>query len=77
MQAEWKCYASGEKGHLPNSCYNPRPHPNQPSTSTHVLTRGDNSIPVAAKQNYACGRVNHVTMEEAEEASDIVIDMFF
>jgi hypothetical protein len=31
---------------------------------------------VTAKQNYARGRVNHVAMEEAQEAPDVVIDMF-
>jgi hypothetical protein len=45
------------------------------STPTH--TCGANSIPVAAKQNYAHGRVNHVAMVEAQEAPDVVIGMFF
>jgi hypothetical protein len=40
-------------------------------------TRGANSIPVAAKQNYIRGKVNHVTVEEAQEAPDVVIGMFF
>jgi hypothetical protein len=31
---------------------------------------------VAAKQNYAHGRVNHVAVEEAQEAPDVVIGMF-
>jgi hypothetical protein len=39
-------------------------------------TCGANSIPVAAKQNYACGRVNYVVVEEAQEAPDVVIGMF-
>jgi hypothetical protein len=38
--------------------------------------RGANSVPVAAKQNYARGRVNHVAVEEAQEAPDVVIGMF-
>jgi hypothetical protein len=38
-------------------------------------THGANSIPVAAKQNYANGRVNHVVAEEAQEALDVVIGM--
>jgi hypothetical protein len=42
-----------------------------------VPTYGANSIPIAAKQNYARGRVNHVAMEEAQEAPDVVIGMFF
>jgi hypothetical protein len=45
--------------------------------ATPAPTRGANSIPVAAKQNYARGRVNHVDVEEVQEASDIVIGMFF
>jgi hypothetical protein len=40
-------------------------------------TSGANSIPVATKHNYARGRANHVVVEEAQEASDVVIGMFF
>jgi hypothetical protein len=39
-------------------------------------TRGANSIPVATKQNYARGRVNHVVVEEAQEAPNVVLGMF-
>jgi hypothetical protein len=42
--------------------------------STPAATHGANSVPVAAKQNYVCGKVNHVTVEEAP---DVVIGMFF
>jgi hypothetical protein len=77
MQAEWKCYACGEKGHLTNQCPNPCPRPNQPATTTPAPTRGANSVPVAARQNYARGRVNNVAVEEAQEAPDIVIGIFF
>jgi hypothetical protein len=45
--------------------------------STSVPTRGANFIPVAAKQNYVHGKVNHVAVEEAQEAPDVVIGMFF
>jgi hypothetical protein len=31
---------------------------------------------VAAKQNYTHGRVNHIDVEEAQEALDVVIGMF-
>jgi hypothetical protein len=40
-------------------------------------TRGANSVPVAARQNYVCGKVNHVAVEEAQEAPDVVIGTFF
>jgi hypothetical protein len=51
-------------------------HANQPTIATSAPTRGANSIPVAAKQNYTRGRVNHVAVEEAQEAPDVVIGMF-
>jgi hypothetical protein len=44
--------------------------------STPAPTCGANSVPVSAKQNYARGRVNHVTVEEAHEAPDVVISLF-
>jgi hypothetical protein len=43
---------------------------------THAPPRGANSVPIAAKQNYARGRVNHVVVEEAQEAPDVVIGVF-
>jgi hypothetical protein len=39
-------------------------------------THGANSIPVAARQNYVRGKVNHVAVEEAQEAPDVVIGTF-
>jgi hypothetical protein len=45
--------------------------------STPAPTRGANSKLVAAKQNCIRGKVNHVTVEEAQEAPDVVIGMFF
>jgi hypothetical protein len=45
--------------------------------STPAPTRGANSIPVVAKQNYVCRKVNHVVVEEAQEAPDLVIAMLF
>jgi hypothetical protein len=76
MQSERKCYACGEKGHFANQCPNLRTHP-QTAAPTPTSTRGANSVPIATKQNYARGRVNHIAVEEAQEAPDIVIGMFF
>jgi hypothetical protein len=45
--------------------------------STPAPTHGANSIPIVAKQNYVLGKVNHVAVEEAQEALDVVIGMFF
>jgi hypothetical protein len=36
-----------------------------------------NSVLVAARQNYVHGKVNHVVVEEAQEAPDVVIGTFF
>jgi hypothetical protein len=77
MQDEWKCYACGEKCHLANRCPNPCPHPNQLATTTPTPTRGANFVPVAVRQNYAHGRVNHVVVEKAQEAPDVVLSMLF
>jgi hypothetical protein len=42
-----------------------------------MTTHGANSVPVATKQNYVHGKLNHVAVEEAQEAPDVVIGMFF
>jgi hypothetical protein len=76
QQADRRCYNSGEKGHYANRCLNSRTHANRPAIATPAPTRGANSVPVATKQNYSHGRVNHVAVEEAQEAPDVVIGMF-
>jgi hypothetical protein len=45
--------------------------------STPTPTHGANFVPVAARQNYVHRKVNHVIVEEAQEAPDVVIGMFF
>jgi hypothetical protein len=61
------CYNYGEKGHYSNRCPNSRTRANQPAITTPTPTRGANSVPVAAKQNYAHGRVNHVAMKKRKK----------
>jgi hypothetical protein len=51
--------------------------PPSSAVSTPAPTHGANSVPVAARQNYVRGKVNHVTVEEAQEALDVVISTFF
>jgi hypothetical protein len=75
--AERKCYACDERGHYANQCPNPRTRPPQTAASTPAPTHGANFVSVAAKQNYTCGRVNHVVVEGAQEAPYVVIGMFF
>jgi hypothetical protein len=77
LHADRRCYNCGDKGHYANRCPNPRTRANQTATATPAPTSRVNSVPVAAKQNYACGRVNHIAMEEAQEVPYMVIGMFF
>jgi hypothetical protein len=76
LPGERRCFTCGEKGHFANQCPNPRNRPPPAAASTPAPTRGANSIPVAARQNFVRGKVNHVTVEEAQEAPDVVIGMF-
>jgi hypothetical protein len=46
----------------------------QPTVATPAPTHGVNSIPIAARQDYARGRVNLVAVEKAP---DVVLGMFF
>jgi hypothetical protein len=75
-QGERKCYACGERGHFANQCPNLRACPPQIAVCTLAPTYGANTVPIAAKQNYARGRVNHVDVEEAQDALDVVIGKF-
>jgi hypothetical protein len=65
QQANRRCHNCGEQGHYANRCPNPRTRVNHPAIATPAPTRGANSVLVATKQNYTCGRVNHVAVEEA------------
>jgi hypothetical protein len=76
QQANRRCYSCCEQGHYVNRCPNSCTCVSQPAIATPAPTHGANSVPVAAKYNYARGRVNHVAMEEAQEALDVVIGMF-
>jgi 5-methylthioribose kinase len=45
--------------------------------STPAPTHGANFVLVAARQNYIHGKDNHVAVEEAQQAPDVVIGIFF
>jgi hypothetical protein len=45
--------------------------------STPTPTYGANSVPIATRQNYVRRKVNYVAVEEAQEAPDVVIGIFF
>jgi hypothetical protein len=72
--ARGPCFNYGQNGHFANRC--PQKQPNlsavqgvnqTPNSSTNTTT------PV--RQNQACARVNHVAMEDAQAAPDVIIGM--
>jgi hypothetical protein len=76
LSGEQRCFTCGEKGHFADQCPNLRNRPPLTAASTPTPTRGANFVPVAARKNYVCAKINHVVVEEAQEAPDVVIDMF-
>jgi hypothetical protein len=77
LSGERRCFACGEKGHFAYQCPSQHNHPPQTAMSTPTPTRGANSVPVAARENYVHGKVNHIAVEEAQEAPDVVMGTFF
>jgi hypothetical protein len=72
---ERRCFNCGERGHFSNACPKPRARPKQ-TPAAHSTPGRNNSTPIAARQNYARDRINHVAIEDAQEAPDIFLCMF-
>ena len=82
------CFVCGEVGHYANKCPRKKPsnspvqHGNgyAPKQGQHQAPgRNGNPAPAPtnrAQQNYARGRINHVTTEEVQGAQDVVLGMF-
>jgi hypothetical protein len=69
-------YNCDQSGHYANRC--PRKQANQtlaPGTSQNLNRNTNNSATTPARQNQARARVNHVVVEEAQVAPDIIIGM--
>jgi hypothetical protein len=76
LKADRRCYNCGDTGHYANQCPNPLTCANQTATAMPAPTSGANSVSVTTKQNYARGRIKHIATEVAQEALDVVIDIF-
>jgi hypothetical protein len=70
------CYSCGQTGHYANRC--PRKQANQtlaPVTNQNLNRNTNNSATTPARQNQARAHVNHVAVEDAQIAPDIIIGM--
>jgi hypothetical protein len=69
-------YSYGQTGHYTNRC--PRKQGNQaptPGTNQNFNRNANNSATTPAGQNQARARMNHVAVEDAEAALDVIISM--
>jgi hypothetical protein len=70
------CYSCGQTWHYANRC--PRKQANQtpaPGTNQNLNRNANNSAATPARQNQARTCVNHVAVEDAQAAPDIIIGM--
>jgi hypothetical protein len=70
------CYSCGQSGHYANRY--PRKPANQtpaPGINQNINRNANNSASTPARQNQAHTRVNHVAVEDAQAAPDIIIGM--
>jgi hypothetical protein len=70
------CYSCGQSGHYANRC--PRKKANQtlaPGTSQNLNRNTNNSATTPARKNQAGAHVNHLTVEDAQAAPDVIIGM--
>jgi predicted aspartyl protease len=70
------CYSCGQSRHYANRC--PRKPTNKtlaPGTNQNINHNANNSASTPARQNQAHARVNHVAVEDAQTAPDVIIGM--
>jgi hypothetical protein len=70
------CYSCGQSGHYANRC--PRKPANQTpalGTNQNINRNANNNASTPARQNQSRAHVNHVVVEDAQAALDVIIGM--
>jgi hypothetical protein len=70
------CFNCGKRGHFFLQCPNRRQLSTPTQGTTAPPNRNGSSTPTQAQQNYARGRVNQVTMKEAQTTATMVHGTF-
>jgi hypothetical protein len=66
------CFNSGQNWHFVNKCPQKQPNPSAVQGVNQIPNRStDTTTP--ARQNQVCAHVNHVAMEEAQIAPDVIL----
>jgi hypothetical protein len=70
------CFSCGQSGHYTNRCpWKSTIHTPAPGTNQNINPSANNNASTPARQNQARDRVNHVVVEDAQAASNVIIGM--
>jgi hypothetical protein len=80
LQVERRCFACGEKGHFAKRCPNSHPQVNPSTATTPAPCNSWSQLCSCCHQAELCSwesRANNVVVEEAQDAPDVLLGIFF